>query len=337
VSGLAFRWLRFALGVSITALFLWLALKRIDFSHAMSAANHARQGSLLLALGCLALGYLARILRWWWMLRSDDPTLPLNSVSWPLIAGVAVNNVIPFRAGDAVRVFGFREQLRATAPRLAGSLVVERLLDTTVLLGLLIAGIAVWPHNGAGQFRGIAIGVTLIISIAWLSITVWGEALEERIFRLSGALPWLWARAGERHLQQFFLALGILRLPGRTLQLFGISIAVWICEGAVFASVAAALSYQGSAFGPWFACATGTLSTLIPSSPGYIGTFDYFAMVGLLTYGTNPTLAAAISFLVHAVLWVPLTLTGLSYMLLRGPRSRRQHLGVTLATSKDEP
>jgi uncharacterized membrane protein YbhN (UPF0104 family) len=106
------------------------------------------------------------------------------------------------------------------------------------------------------------------------------------------------------------------------------SLLIWICEGGVFDAVAYGIGYGGRLVGPWFACATGTLSTLIPSSPGYLGTFDYFAMTGLMAYGASRTDAMAFSFLVHAVLWLPLTSAGLIYLFLRLSRTERQQLAT---------
>ena len=88
----------------------------------------------------------------------------------------------------------------------------------------------------------------------------------------------------------------------------------------MFATVAAALAPGGVPFGPWFALATGTLATVLPSSPGYFGTFDYFAAQGLAAYGASPEVSGVFALIVHAVLWVPFTVVGLLYLLSRGTR-----------------
>ena len=50
--------------------------------------------------------------------------------------------------------------------------------------------------------------------------------------------------------------------------------------------------------------AAGTLATTIPSAPGHVGTFDWFAAQGLKAYGTSAEVAIAFALTVHAVLWV---------------------------------
>ena len=64
--------------------------------------------------------------------------------------------------------------------------------------------------------------------------------------------------------------------------------------------------------------ATGTLATLLPSTPGYVGTFDYFAMLGLTAFGAARDVATAFALSVHAVLWAPTTIVGLVLLVLHG-------------------
>ena len=69
---------------------------------------------------------------------------------------------------------------------------------------------------------------------------------------------------------------------------------------------------------PWFAAATGTLATLSPSSPGYIGTFDYFAILGITAFGAHRAAATAFAVVVHAMLWLPVTIVGAAFLVAPG-------------------
>jgi glycosyltransferase 2 family protein len=129
-----------------------------------------------------------------------------------------------------------------------------------------------------------------------------------------------WSETVMNHGSYFIRALGLMRSPSRLLGLLGLSVLTWTFEGAVFATVAAAVNATASPLGPWFSLGTGTLATLIPSSPGYVGTFDYFAAQGLAAYGAAPEVSVAFALTVHAVLWAPLTAAGLLYLILYGKR-----------------
>jgi len=325
------RWIRTGLGLILSLVFLWLALGRLDFRRIVAAAAHIRWVSLPLAMLALGIGYTARVIRWWLMLRVFDGGISPRSCGWPLLVGVAVNNVVPLRVGDAVRVLSFRQELRAPAARLLGTLLVERLLDVTVLLGMFSVCVMMIPKSGSSTLHshiGVVVGMAAVVG--WALFAVAGKRLEEWLLRQCRAAKREWIRAGERHVKQVVLATSVIRTPFRALQLLGMSLIVWVCEGAAFESIAQGMGYDGHALGPWFACASGTLSTLIPSSPGYIGTFDYFAMSALVTYGASRPFAVAFSLVVHAVLWVPLTATGIAYVLTSESKAVRKLFAASL-------
>jgi len=317
--------LKLAAGISVTVFFLWLLLRNLDLGALKSAFFNLDSRFILLALAFLATGYYVRIARWWWMLRVLEPGLRFSTCVWPFITSIAVNNVLPLRAGDALRIFGFRTQLRSPAMRIAGTLVVERLFDLLALLTFFFIGLMGLPP---GTFPA-----TFVKLAAWLAGSSVTLLFVFILFsqKFAELLQWIthrpiliqrgWSDKVQLLGTHFIESLTILRSPLRVLVLFCFSVATWACEGAVFATVAHALGSGAGAIAPWFSLATGTLATLLPSSPGYVGTFDYFAMQGLVAYGASSETAAAFALTVHAVLWLPLTAAGLLYLLSRGQRT----------------
>jgi uncharacterized membrane protein YbhN (UPF0104 family) len=104
----------------------------------------------------------------------------------------------------------------------------------------------------------------------------------------------------------------IVRLgrPINLLALIGLSIIVWIFEGGVFIIAAKAADVPLGLGAAFFALAVSTLSTLLPSSPGYIGTFHFFAIQSAIAFGAMEASAAAFAVLAHLLLWLPTTLAG---------------------------
>ncbi|HSC81948.1 MAG TPA: lysylphosphatidylglycerol synthase domain-containing protein, partial [Chitinolyticbacter sp.] len=70
----------------------------------------------------------------------------------------------------------------------------------------------------------------------------------------------------------------------------------------------------------------GTLATLIPSTPGYVGTFDYFTVRAMTALGNGQVVATAYALLVHALLWLPPTLAGGAYLLATRTRIPRESM-----------
>jgi uncharacterized protein (TIRG00374 family) len=318
------RWLKPVAGLAVTAAFLWLLVRGLDTDALGRAFAELSIPYLALALTFLAAAYAIRIFRWWWMLRSLEPNLAFGACVWPFLTSIAVNNVMPFRAGDAFRVFGFRQQLRSPAVRVLGTLVIERILDLGVLLGFFFLGLIGLP-SGAFPERFVVAATWLAgLSVATVLVLILLTPWLGRVIQRVSASPFFASRnlsdAVANHGSHFIAALSVARSPSRLLLLLGLSILTWVFEGAVFATVAAAVHATTSPLGPWFSLGTGTLATLIPSSPGYVGTFDYFASQGLAAYGAAPEISVAFALTVHVVLWVPLTTAGLVYLIIHGSR-----------------
>lgn len=324
---------RTLIGLAITILFSWLLLRQLDWATLRTVPSVLSIPLLGIALGFLIMGYSIRIFRWWWMLRALEPQLPLQACFWPFVAGIAVNNLLPLRAGDVYRILGFRQHLHSPASRLFGTLLIERWLDLTILLLLFFIGLlATTPAAIPKRFTYLAAAIAGICIVLILAVWLFVPHLHHLTDRIA-ANPFLTRLGwGERlhhftdHLTQSLL---ISRNPRLTGQLLLLSLLGWGFEGAVFAVVAEALASGVNFPGAWFALATGTLATLLPSSPGYFGTFDYFTMRGLIAYGARPEMAAVTALIIHLVLWIPITLVGISYFLL--PKSWISRTSTSIA------
>jgi glycosyltransferase 2 family protein len=335
------RPVRVAIGLIITIGFLRIVFHGLDIGRIRASIEQIRWSVLVIAVMFLAAGYAVRTVRWWWTLRACNAPTELRACVWPLLVGVAVNNVVPFRAGDVYRIMVFRQQLRAPAAQLIGTLLIERILDLTVLLGFFLVGVVGLTHSeNSAAYTRTALVMIATIALAWTLALMSGKRLEylfTRLCRHKALTIRGWASAVEDRIHQLFDALNVIRKPGRALGLLALSIVVWSCEGSICEIVAHGLSYHDHIYGPWFAFASGTLSTLIPSSPGYLGTFDFFAMSGLMEFGASRALAVAFAFVVHAVLWLPITGVGITYAVLAGPKPRlAQGNDSSFARSEDK-
>ncbi len=319
------RWLKLSVGFITTAGFVWLLTRGLDLDALGRAFAGLSVSWILLALVFLVAGWAMRIVRWWRMLCAFEPTLPLGACVEPFLTGMAVNNVLPLRAGDVMRCLGFRRQLRAPVMRVAGTLVVERVLDVVVLVGMFFLGLlsvqaGVFPRGfvvAAMWLAGAGVAAILVLLLFTPLCDHWQGG---RLFA-----AWRWPRAISRHGTHFAEAFDLVCSGTRMSALIVLSVIAWICEGAVFVTVAAAVQADTAPLGPWFALATGTLATVIPSTPGHIGTFDYFAARGLAAYGATPEHAAAFALVVHALLWTTSTAAGLPWVLLRSVSAGRRN------------
>lgn len=330
------RWGRTLAGLVVAAFFVILLSRRVDWSEVRRVLAAARWTPLLLALLALSADMAARIARWWLMLRAAEPGLPLASCVRPFLGSLALNNTVPLRAGDVVRVFGFRQTLRAPTAHVVGTLVLERMLDLLVLVAILFIGVLGTSGIFPRPFVLLAGGAGLAAVATLLAMTLLPEAItrlmQTVVRKLFSGRKWLPRATGA--VAQLTASLALLRSPARAARLLGLSLLAWTLEGAVFACVAMSLQIPVPWAAPWLSLGAATLATLLPSSPGYVGTFDYFATLGLTAYGAPPSAATAFALLTHLVLWLPVTVVGLIAVFLRGSVDRPATLAKGLGTEQ---
>jgi uncharacterized membrane protein YbhN (UPF0104 family) len=249
------RWIRIGAGWIVALVFITLAFRRVSFDAVISALATARAAPLLIALVAVAAGFGVRIARWWWMLRALEPTLPMRACVRPFLVSLAINNTLPLRVGDVVRAVGFRSVLRSPPMAVAGTLLVERLLDVVVLLALLFGGLLALGHGVVARpfvVAGTAVGV--LAGAVLLSLIFFPSLIRRSVAWLIECVPFVpesMRHRGGRLADQLFDALLVVRPAGRALSLLFASLVAWGLEGAAYACVAWSLGVDGSAFAPW--------------------------------------------------------------------------------------
>ncbi len=303
------RALKLALGVGLSAALLYAMFAQAPLAAVGRALASAAPEWIAMAVLAVAVAYALKVLRWLVMLRGLGAHAGVHEASIGLLGSVALNNVLPFRAGDVIRVLAFEKITGLPPSQQAGTLILERLLDLLslcliVFVTMTLADITLSdPRIGwalqLGSLAAIAAIVVLVVAPRPLqSLTHWGVArvpalrrVGEIAVRLLGAIHTLtrW---------RLLLKAGVL------------SVCAWTCEGLAFVAVGRSLGLTHAAAGDWLAMGAGTLSTMIPSAPGYVGTFHYFTALVVSAFGAERGAAAAYAILIHGILWLATTSAG---------------------------
>jgi uncharacterized protein (TIRG00374 family) len=308
-----------AIGLLLAALFLWLAVRHIEPGDMRRALERANGIGIAGALLAVIVGYSCRIERWRLMLVSANAKLRWRDCAGPLLASFAANNVLPFRAGDVMRSFAFNTRLGATPGVVIATVFVERLLDLLVVLGLLGAALAAFGGNAAGVagvsgmlLLAIVIAVSLVLRFPGV-LTPLARALAKYAAR------WL-PRVGKNisnEVDSSMATLQHLAGTGRMTVLVLWSVAAWTAEGCAYWFTALCIPSLTEPLAGWLALPAGALATLVPSTPGYVGTFDYFTAQAMVALGNDRSSSTIYALLIHAVIWLPATLGGGVYLLIR--------------------
>jgi len=307
-------------------LFLWLMVRQIRLEEIKQALVDVNARWIATAALAFAVGYTCRIERWRLMLKRDSPDLKWTACAGPLLASFAANNVLPFRAGDVLRSFAFSRQLGTSYGVVIATLFVERLLDLLMVLLLLGAGLALFDMDSV-RFAGLG-SVVLVASTLTILIVLLCPDCFAPLAKAAGRFAaLLLPKLGQRLSDEIDRSLATLRhlAKGSTVpKLIFWSLLAWSAEGCVFWFTALALPSITAPQAGWLALPVGTLATLLPSTPGYVGTFDYFTVSAMTKLSNTTGAATAYALVVHALLWLPPTLAGGLYLLLHPVRRQNR-------------
>lgn len=311
---------RLLIGVAISALFLWLALRGLHLGDVWSSLRTANYWWLLPGVGVYFLGVWVRTWRWDYMLRPLK-VIPVGRLFPVVVIGYMGNNVYPFRAGELLRAYVLRRQEGVAMSSSLATVVVERVFDGLVMLLFVFLALPLAPVPST-SIRWLVIGASAAF-LGALLIFFALAAVPQRFFAL---LEWLTNRFAPKRLRRplldfagrFLGGLASLRSGRNVVMIFLTSVVIWLLETVKYWFVMHAFDFQVSFFALMLMNGIVNLATTLPSAPGYIGTFDGPGIAVLILYGVAEGVATAYTLILHAALWLPITLLGVYYMIRSG-------------------
>ena len=312
---------KFWLGVLISVGFLWIALNGLDlgdFWHVVSRANY---WWLIPGVGVYFLAVLVRTWRWRSMLRpmADISVRRLLPV---VIIGYMGNNIYPARAGEVLRSYVLRRNTGVAMSASLATVVLERLFDGLVMLLFVFVTLPFvpLPPGYAAIVSGMSV-LFLVALLAFLLLAIRPHSMA-RIYAwcVNHLLPTRFRAPVHGLFDGFIVGLQSLRSPRELLIIFGTSTLIWLLETTKYWFVMHAFPFDVPFYVLMLMTAVVNLATTLPSTPGYVGTFDAPGIAILVAYGVAGEVAAGYTLVLHAALWLPITLIGAVLML-------RQHIG----------
>jgi glycosyltransferase 2 family protein len=290
--------LRAAVGIAISVAAIALLLRSVDVGAAIEVLRRADLGAVALMIVTVFFDVGARGARWRALLE------PIRRLAYPRVLGYTylgylANNVLPARLGELVRSHALGEGEGVSRSTVLGTVVVERIVDTVIVVALAAVSVLILGVGGVAS-------TAVVLGAVFVGVLIIGLMLAVTSHRLPGAgrATALAERAPRlldvtRRLRDGLAVVGRPSAVGAavvfSLLAWSASIATFIIGGA---AVGVSLTpVQGALLSSGVA-----LATIVPSGPGYLGTFELTA-VGIATqFGVPPNSAFAMALLVHALI-----------------------------------
>ena len=298
------------LAFPLAAFLLWWSLRGVDWKAVWATIAGARWEFLAVAGLFTCLSFFMRSLRWRILLNAEA-NLTVGAVFCATMAGYMGNAFLPARAGELIRTLVISGRSSLTKTYVLTTALSERLMDVIALIlwaSLILLGVHPKPAWMAGVARTMAIAAGAgAIAISVLPHT--GDLCQKLLRRLP--LPHalrdrLIGLAGE-----VLLGMRAFHHAGRFLGFAALTVLIWVTDGVGTMIAARALSLPVS-FPMAMLLLTGLgLSSALPSTPGYVGIYQFVAVTVLVPLGIAKSGALAFILVVQAYGYVATLLVGL--------------------------
>ncbi len=307
------RLLRFVVPLAISAVLLLLVVNSVrgEADQLKDALGSADWLLLIPAIGLYFVGVLLRSVRWGMLL--PEYGVKLWTLFRALVVGFTVNNLLPFRMGEVARAYLLARWGSVPYGATVASLVVERVLDGLSLALLLL--VALWLVPSAPSYLlavGVIAGCAFFVVLALLALAAWrADALTTFVGFFARRMPPRMGPALMGATNNFARSLAVVQDTGRLARLIGLSLVAWCCELGLFFVLMISVGITGSYPSALLVGSAANFATLLPSSPGYAGTFDAaLTRAAQDALHISAGLAAAYDIIVHATLFLPVVVVG---------------------------
>jgi glycosyltransferase 2 family protein len=320
--------------LAFSGILLFLAVRGVDWTQVLETLRRGRVD--LLALSCLILtiSYVVRGQRWRLVLSAERRIASMTVFS-ATMAGYLGNSVLPARAGELLRSVLLGRRAGLSTSYVLATALLERLADVValVILGL----VALLVLSTAPDWLLNAAAIVGMIALAGLAVTRFLPHIDRRpigpLARLPVPVPlrtWFIAVSS-----QFVLGLSALRNSGRGWYFAALTALIWMLDVTFAVTVGRAFDLPLFVPQAMLLLAALGLASAVPSTPGYVGVYQFVAVTVLVPIGFFRDQALALVIGLQGVVFgVEIVWGTLGLWYLSGPRGSSS--GLRLASSAPE-
>ena len=293
-------------GIVVSATFGYLAVRGVRWSETWSALRSTHYGWFAPALMLLTFAFVIRAIRWQ-SLFAPTRRPAFAPVAKALFAGYLANNLLPVRAGEAVRVVALNRLAPVPVATTTMTVVIERAYDVLSLIVLLFV-VAPWlPHLSWLRTAGfLAIGLLVVLAALGLVLRRSRGQLLKRMAVPLRKLRFLPRESLDRAPEDVLEGLAGLLRPRMALVAFGWTTLSWLILGVGYWLVMLAFDLELRPLAGLLVVIAIGLAMILPSSPAALGVFEGATVVVLGLYGVADSQALAYALVLHALSVVPI-------------------------------
>jgi glycosyltransferase 2 family protein len=311
-------------GLVVSGFFLWLAVREVSGDELADALRRADLLWVAAIVPLFVVGFVCFAARWARIAKDIGPISTGEALNY-LVAAAALSNTLPLRAGEPARAYWLSKHTGAPLSSGLGSVFADRTADTFVLTLAFAAVAPLVPQTewvGRILYPSIALTVGLILVLACAWWLAHGRSHRARLRDITRRLPPRVRRVGGTLVRQ---GLASIRTPIDLLVVVSYSAFGWIAWALAAWAAARAVGLHLGTIDVVFVTAVINLGSAIPSSPGFIGTYQWLGVSAVAVVSdAAPAQALAFTVVLHLVSLLPVTIIGWIIVGRLGLRPRRR-------------
>ena len=291
----------------------YLAFRNVQLNDVIAGIRQADSISVAIVLILLVGGQLLRSSRWGLLLEPLEPLsqrllLPITSIGFLFVW------ILPARLGEVARPYLLQQNSKVSLSPAMGSVVLERLIDSTFLVLLLTICLPALRLPGLilSAFKGF---VFILFAAALLLLLGSLPKFRERLFQFfSIILPASWSEYLTRIADTFYSGMQAVMSLKRLLSILALTSIIWGTGLAAFLVLFHSMDLRLGLLAATTILVLTCLGIALPAAPGFIGNYHYACVVAMGLFGVAKDTALAYAILIHFLTMVVLVAMGLFFI-----------------------
>lgn len=305
------------LGFVISILLLYFALKDIRFQEIVQTLKRADLRFVFIPLGFIMLSATLCSFRWSKVAGSG---VRFRDTFVALLIGLFINDVLPARIGELARAYVLSKRRDLSFTYCFSTVLVDRFFD---LAGLLLLTFIFFPRQDLPPTVSKALYLLVALLLVCIALIIL-LSKEKFAYALSGRLEKLQRPLFSKLAARVIMIQGNLKRinsPFNLVSFVVIAFVTWFSMSVALYFVTVALGVQIKFIYIPFVCALLNMGLTMPSSPGYVGVYQFLLVYLLSIFGVPKHEGFAVSIIYHAAWFIPYTILGFVFLV-------RQHLKI---------
>jgi len=272
------------IGILLATLFLYLALRGLNWTTFWNSIRFGHYEFLLLTIPIASLNYFIRAVRWSTFIRAEKK-VSVISVFWANMVGYMGNAYLPARAGELLRSTFLGKKNGLGTSFVLATAFTERLLDVIALV--LIGSISLLFQKNMSSLLTSSVRIMALLGLLGLAFIIIAPFQEKLILRLFNRLP-IPSKISEKiagQIERFLIGMRTLQNGRRMLMFILLTIVIWLADAICNVIGVRIISQSLNISQALILLAALGLSSAIPSTPGYLGVYQFVAVSVLMPFG----------------------------------------------------